>query len=363
MTVNGKTTNVITHYLEAYGGNTFHGIDDAFVTRINAGGTGLEYSSYLGGGGEDIGEAITVDSNYCAYVVGVTSSGNFPVTNALGSQLHYSPAAQPTVDAFVSKLSADGRSLVYSTYLGGNSRDAAMSVALDSVPDAYIAGFTFSTNFPVTAANFTQWTSLTNLNADVFVVRLNSAGGTNSIVANDFGYSVQFGGKANDEAFGIAVDAGQNAYVTGFTGSSTNFAGLSTNDVVTAPLSATNSSVACLWNPGCLHRGVVSRRHESVQGLPRRRRKRPGLRHRPGRHHNDQRGHHPVHQCCRLYRRRHQVAAFPGDHRPQFTAAAPTRTPISRESISPPIPPPLPDDRERFRERIVFIPKTGFLIL
>ena len=127
MTVNGKTTNVITHYLEAYGGNTFHGIDDAFVTRINAGGTGLEYSSYLGGGGEDIGEAITVDSNYCAYVVGVTSSGNFPVTNALGSQLHYSPAAQPTVDAFVSKLSADGRSLVYSTYLGGNSRDAAMS--------------------------------------------------------------------------------------------------------------------------------------------------------------------------------------------------------------------------------------------
>jgi hypothetical protein len=244
--VNGQITYAVTNNLENYDGSVFQGLDDAFVTRINADGTGLEYSTFLGGGGWDIGQGIAVDTNGCAYVVGVTSSGSFPVVtnNALAKNLHNSTNGVLVSDAFISKLSPDGSNLVYSTYLGSNGRDIAMAVAVDSLTNAYVTGFTYSPGFPVTATNFTRWTNPTNLNADVFVTRFNSDGGTNYIDTNNFGYSVVFGGPANDEGLGIAVDANQNAYIVGFTGSRTRFADLTNTISVPPGFSSTNNSVA-----------------------------------------------------------------------------------------------------------------------
>jgi hypothetical protein len=240
--VNGQITYAFTNVLENYNGSVFHGLDDAFVTRINAGGTALEYSTYLGGGGWDIGQGIAVDTNFCAYVVGVTSSSSFPVTNAIAKNLHSTNSVIAS-DAFISKLSPDGSNLVYSTHLGGNGRDVATAVAVDPLLNAYVTGFTHSQGFPVTVTNFTRWTNPTNLNADVFVTRFNSDGGTNNIGTNNFGYSVVFGGPANDEALGIAVDANQYAYIVGFTRSRTRFADLTNTISVPPGFSSTNNSV------------------------------------------------------------------------------------------------------------------------
>src|SRR5205085_10469998 len=94
---------------------------DAFVTKLNTGGTALLYSTYLGGAGNDQGISIAVDASGNAYVTGITGSANFPV----------SPGAFQTVyagacDAFVSKLNPNGSALVYSTYLGGTSGDVGI---------------------------------------------------------------------------------------------------------------------------------------------------------------------------------------------------------------------------------------------
>jgi hypothetical protein len=227
-----------------YDGSSLKGAANAFVTRINADGTALEYSSFLGGASVDIGQGIALDSAYCAYVVGATSSTNFPTMNALSSSLNNNVTASTFADGFISKLSPDGRTLVYSSYLGGKVKDAAFAVAVDSATNAYVAGHTSSPDFPVTTNEFTAWSTSTNLNSDVFVMKLDPQGSTNG------GYSVVFGGRARDEGLGIAVDANQNAYIVGFTESATNFAGVefpamtnffSTN--IAGGFSPTNSSI------------------------------------------------------------------------------------------------------------------------
>ena len=91
---------------------------DGFVTKLNADGSALLYSTYLGGNGFDRAEAIAVDDAGNAYVTGRTSSGDFPMANPL------QPANNGGSDAFVTKISADGSALVYSTYLGGSGDDA-----------------------------------------------------------------------------------------------------------------------------------------------------------------------------------------------------------------------------------------------
>ena len=239
--VNGVITYGVTNYLANYDGGVFQGFGDAFVTRINAQGTGLDYSTFLGGGNENIGQGIAVDASNCAYVVGMTTSASFPVTNAIAKNLHNGTNSTLIPDAFISKLSAEGSNLVYSTYLGAKGKDVATSVAVDSSMNAYVTGFTYSTNFPVTLTNFSQWTNPTNLNSDVFVTRFNPDGS----ITNG-GYSVVFGGKRNDQGLGIAVDANQFAYIVGFTASHTNFADIPTNAPMPAGFSATNNSLLAI---------------------------------------------------------------------------------------------------------------------
>ena len=180
---------------------------NVFITKINASGTALVYSTYLGGSGSDVGESIAVDASGNAYVTGDTSSQNFPTTNAL----------QPThsggfTDVFITKINASGAALDYSTYLGGSSEETGNAIAVDASGNAYVTGFTESPNFPT--ANALQPTYGGGF-IDAFVAKIDASG--TALV-----YSSYLGGIFDDYGSGIAVDASGNVYVTGYT-SSSNF--------------------------------------------------------------------------------------------------------------------------------------------
>jgi uncharacterized repeat protein (TIGR01451 family) len=181
------------------------GSGDAFVTKLNASGSALVYSTYLGSSGDDRGHSIAVDRSGNAYVAGSTGSSNFPTANPLQA------TNAGISDAFVTKLNPDGSALVYSTYVGGSGADWARSIALDSSGNAYFTGHTRSSNFPT--VNPIQEKGF---GEDAFVAKLNSAGSALS-------YSTYLSGSAltgalwANEGFGIAVDTTGNAYVTGTT--------------------------------------------------------------------------------------------------------------------------------------------------
>jgi hypothetical protein len=181
----------------------YGGGGDAFVTEINAEGSALVYSTYLGGGGDDQGCGIAVDNSGNAYVTGFTSSTNFPTMNP------FQPAIGGAYNAFVTEISAGGSALVYSTYLGGSSYDFGAAIAVDSSGDAYVTGYTYSTNFPTKNPLQPQSGGGT---VDAFVTEINAGG--SALV-----YSTYLGGSAEDQGSAIAVDSSGNAYVTGNTDS------------------------------------------------------------------------------------------------------------------------------------------------
>ncbi|HEU5431899.1 MAG TPA: SBBP repeat-containing protein, partial [Thermomicrobiales bacterium] len=185
------------------------GSQDVFVTKINAAGTGLVYSTYIGGSGDDEGAAIAVDALGSAYLTGFTNSTNFPFTGGV-----VQPSLGGFTDAFVVKLSTNGGGLVYSTYLGGNGNDAGRGIAVDGFGSAYITGETSSTNFPTTPGAFD--TVLTTFQSDAFVTKLNANG-------TALAYSSFLGGRGLDVGTAIAVDGFGIAFVTGST-TSTDFA-------------------------------------------------------------------------------------------------------------------------------------------
>jgi hypothetical protein len=158
----------------------------------------LSYSTYLGGASVEIAQAVTVDMNGSIYVVGRTNSANFPVVN------NYQPH-QASYDCFVTKLNSDGSDPVYSTYLGGDSYDEAFDIEVDASGQAYLTGYTRSTNFPT--LNYYQ---LDQATADGFVTKLGSGG-------DELIYSTYLGGSYDDYAYAIAVDDVGSAYVTGST--------------------------------------------------------------------------------------------------------------------------------------------------
>jgi hypothetical protein len=178
------------------------GTQDAFVTKLNATGSALVYSTYLGGSGLDDGETLAVDANSNAYVIGFTFSSDFPTVGAVDSTLG------GTEDAFVAKLNSSG-ALAYSTYLGGAGRDEGFGIAVDSAANAYAAGQTFSSDFPTVGA----LDSTLGGTDDAFVTKLNAAGSALS-------YSTYLGGSGSEQAGSIDLDSASNAYVPGFTSSS-----------------------------------------------------------------------------------------------------------------------------------------------
>ena len=116
--------------------------NDIFVTKLSASGNSLAYSTYLGGDSVDVGQSIAVDNAGCAYLTGYTTSTDFPTQNS------YDGSYNDSSDAFVAKLSASGGALVYSTYLGGVNVDFGYWIAVDTAGCAYVAGNTYSTDFP-----------------------------------------------------------------------------------------------------------------------------------------------------------------------------------------------------------------------
>jgi hypothetical protein len=180
---------------------------DTFVTKLDAAGSALVYSTYLGGGDNDFGQGIAVDDAGSAYVTGETGF-NFPTTPGAAQT---TPAGQGEV--FVTKLDAAGSGLVYSTYLGGSDFDRVLDIAVDDAGSAYVSGATTSTDFPTTAG--AAQTTYAGGFFDVYVTRLNAAG-------SGLVYSTYLGGSTGEFGVGIAVDGAGSAYVTGDT-SSTDF--------------------------------------------------------------------------------------------------------------------------------------------
>ncbi len=164
------------------------------------------YSTYLGGSGDDFAEGIAVDAEGNAYVIGSTTSRDFPTANAL--QPNYGGGS---IDAFVAKLNPDGSALVYSTYLGGSGGDQAFGVTVDAEGNAYVTGETDSRDFPTVNALQPEFGGF----IDAFVAKLSPDG--SALV-----YSTYLGGSNLDIATSIAVDLDGNAYLTGAT-ISTNF--------------------------------------------------------------------------------------------------------------------------------------------
>ena len=179
---------------------------DAFIAKLAPRGAALAYSTYFGGSGSETAYGIAIDSSGSAYVAGATGSTNFPTQHAL------QPLSGGGADGFVIKLTPSGGGIFYATYLGGALDESANAIAVDGSGNAYVTGFTLSTNFPT--VNPIQVANGGG-NSDAFVAKINAAG--TALV-----YSTYLGGNAGDVGFGIGVDGSGNAYVAGGT-QSTNF--------------------------------------------------------------------------------------------------------------------------------------------
>jgi hypothetical protein len=176
---------------------------DAFVMRLNASGTGLIYSTYLGGSADDSAAGIALNAAGEAFIAGTTSSGTFPTTPGA-----YDSSHNGSYDAFVTRLNATGSALIYSTFLGSGSNDFGNAIAING-DEAFVTGRASNdaAPFPTTAGAYDTGH---NGAYDVFVTRLTAAG--DALV-----YSTFLGGAMDDYGIGIAVSAGGDAFITGLT--------------------------------------------------------------------------------------------------------------------------------------------------
>jgi pimeloyl-ACP methyl ester carboxylesterase len=187
---------------------TFNGgVGDAFVVKLNVSGNALTYATFLGGSDDEGIDGLVVDATGAAYVVGSTSSSNFPTTAGA-----YDTSYNGSDDAFVAKLDSTGSGLVYATFLGGNNRDSGANVSIDGSGALYVTGETRSSNFPTTPGAYDR---THNGNNDAYAVKLNGAG-------SGLIYATFLGGSGDDRGHGLALDANQAVYLTGYT-TSANF--------------------------------------------------------------------------------------------------------------------------------------------
>jgi Abnormal spindle-like microcephaly-assoc'd, ASPM-SPD-2-Hydin/Beta-propeller repeat len=190
----------------------------AFVTKMNAAGTALVYSTFIGGtianprlgqgsgpgSGGATATAVGIDSDGNTYVVGGTDSVDFPVTSGAFQSTLLGPAS----DAFVSKLNPSGAALVYSTFVGGNSETTlvANTIAIDAARDVYFTGNTAAFDFPTSAVTL-QPDCAALFCGTAYVTELNPSG-TSLVFSTFFGQSAQGKGIAVDPATGDIIVAG-----------------------------------------------------------------------------------------------------------------------------------------------------------
>jgi hypothetical protein len=207
--VTGYTSSKEYTFPVAVGPKLIHrGLYDVFVAKVNARGTALDYCGYIGGTGNDYGRGIAVDGSGNAYITGYTSSNesSFPVSGDL--DLSYNGGAN---DAFAAKVNADGTAFEYCGYIGGSGSDFGYGIAVDALGNAYITGYTSSTEatFPVLESSDLSYNGGLY---DAFVAKVDADG----TVLDYCGY---IGGSGSDFGYGIAVDPLGNAYITGYTSS------------------------------------------------------------------------------------------------------------------------------------------------
>ena len=205
---------------------------DSFITKLNASGDQLVFSTYFGGAaGTDVGRAIALDSKNNVYVVGYTDSFAFPTTHPIQPEIdartsHFHGGEY--FDGYLAKIDASGQFRVYSTYIGGDRNDIALGVKVDHDGNAYVTGWTESTRFdataspspttspfglfPTTTNAFQQSPGGTGSSRDGFVTKVNAAG-------SEYLYSTFLGGGGTDESWGIDLGTDRSAYLTGYTNS------------------------------------------------------------------------------------------------------------------------------------------------
>lgn len=222
-------------------------VSNAFVSKLNAAGSALVYSGFLGEYENVKGQAIAVDHDQIAYVTGQTGA------NILPTVVITPPATGPppfpitpgacqagfgggATDAFVTKISATGTTIEFSCYLGGSDEEIGYGVAVDANANAYVTGLSYSANFPTTATGL----QLTNAGAgDAFLVKVNTA------VVGPPVYSTLLGGSGLDQGNAVAVDSRGNAYVTGGTASKAATLGFTPPPGAFQPDCALDSSLVC----------------------------------------------------------------------------------------------------------------------
>ncbi|MGB2592707.1 MAG: SBBP repeat-containing protein, partial [Candidatus Acidiferrum sp.] len=187
---------------------TSGGNGDAFVAKISPNGQQVLYATYLGGTDSDEALGIAVDGTGNVYVTGQTLSPDFPTANAFQAHCALGATNQCAGEAFVTKLSSDGSTLAYSTFLGGSGGDSANAIAVDNLGQVYVAGQTLSADFPVAG----PLQPASGGKSDAFISKFLPNGG--GLV-----YSTFLGGSGDDVATSIAVDNHGNAFVSGYTDS------------------------------------------------------------------------------------------------------------------------------------------------
>jgi hypothetical protein len=191
-------------YDTTYNGGGYS-VGDAFACALSADGSSLEYGTFLGGSSSDAGHDISVSGGGQACVTGLTHSSDYPVTAGC-----YDGLLNGT-DAFVTVLDVTGSALTFSTFLGGNHVDVGWSTVLAENGRAYVAGYTYSTDYPTTPGAYD--TVYNGGETDAFVAVFEPAGSA-------LLYSTLLGGSSDDDAYAMAVDSAGRAYVTGKTISS-----------------------------------------------------------------------------------------------------------------------------------------------
>ncbi|MEO2069159.1 MAG: SBBP repeat-containing protein [Desulfurobacteriaceae bacterium] len=161
-------------------------------------------STYLGGGSDDVAYALAIDGNGNVYVAGYTTSSDFPVTSGA-----YGTTYNGNYDVFISKFSSDLSELLASTYLGGESRDYVYALTIDGSGNVYVAGETWSSDFPVTSGAY----DTNGRRYDGFISKLSSD--LSELLA-----STHLGGREVDVVHALAIDGNGNVYVAGETWSS-----------------------------------------------------------------------------------------------------------------------------------------------
>ena len=212
----GSTTNslfptTLGAFSQTFNNGGQYGYSDAYLSKLNSAGSALVYSTFLGGSQSDAATAVALDPSNQAYVIGSTSSTDFPTSTAAFQRTNPSPLSY-YASGFVTCVNASGSALAYSTYLSGSGGATLSAIALDSQQNAYVAGQARSADFPTTNGVFS--TAFSGF-SEAFVTKLNYYG--SSLL-----YSTFLGGSGDDAAHTIAVDSSGSAIITGTT-TSQNF--------------------------------------------------------------------------------------------------------------------------------------------